>query len=272
MQIDVRRAAAVIVAGMVLLAGCATPGPTTPSARAEELAQAEAATSAFYQVVENRDFAGMEALFSDYSLHEIAGILPADAAAEWAQVDAAGYRLLEHQVLDSRLIAENVAMVQVSLRFVSVTGAQEQTTEVWAGLRKEDGQWRVNYANFIDHVDLDLTAQTMHGVTVRPWRIVRATDALFIVISVENETDRGVYWGWGDNSTVATFTFDEGNVEAGWSWYLSPHERVADVKINVDGWRETYPTGVDLSNWFLTFEGGNIDESVEPWTYRFSWD
>lgn len=236
----------------------ATVEPTAPPAGPEEVLQA------YYEALQEGDFELAASLLSDYSL-DLAGQGRADIVTAFEKRRFEGWKFLDYEIVKSRMLDDRTALVRAWGKERPVAGAEPETYDVWAPLRREGDGWRVNWGLVIDDRALDVPSQEVNGVIVEPFHVVRLTSGMQLYLRVDNTNERGIFWGWA-GETIATFRVEGEAVRAS-AWF----EGDAGIFVEIDGLYEEYPTAVELSNWRWASESSPSlpEPGGERWSYDF---
>lgn len=236
----------------------------TPAARGPE-----ATTTAYLEALQQRRFEQAVAFISDYSL-SLLGLSRQDVLSHFEQQDFEGWQLLDYRVTESQELDEDLVLVHTLVREQS--GRDEpQTYNVWRALRREHGEWRINWNLVIDDRLLDVEPQTINGLTVQPLRIIRYTDGMRLLFRIENNSSRGYIWGWAVEE-VALFHFGEQIVSvSGVYETIAPERAYPEAHTTIEGFYSTYPDAIDLAGWVqASEEHPRVPVPfATPWTYHF---
>lgn len=246
----------------------ATPTSEPQKAVSPVIDKPEDAEAAYLEALKQRDFEQVAALVSDYSI-SVDGVSRRDVVSFFEKKDFDGWKLVDYRVKESRLLDDQSALVYVMTKEQSGEG-EPQSDDFWVAIRKENGQWRVNWALLVDELVLNVESQTVNNVSIQPMKIIRYTNKMRLFMRVENANDRGCFWGWV-NDEIATFHFGDQPVGVSGSLGIEPDRTYPDVYVDINGFYETYPMAVSLSKWRWASETSPDlpDPGGASWAYAF---
>jgi hypothetical protein len=230
----------------------ARPLPTETATPLPMTALAEQAAQDYFSAMQQGEFPQAASLLSNFSLM-VFELTRGEAATLLASQyqDGAGWDGLE--IVSSRQFSPNTVLVQVkysSVQTDQATGeeAPADVEETWS-LRLEDSHWRINLHQLIDFRSLDTPSQTTNGLTIKPVRAVRYTDRLAVYLLVQNRSSEVMVLGQA-NETLAALTFSGQTVPAEQTRFLlNPQRTLLDAQIEVRGFFESYPDGLEIRRW-----------------------
>jgi hypothetical protein len=246
------------------------PTPTADAARLAEEAAAEAARTFFADAAENRPEAAAERI-SSFSLM-VAQMTRGDAADALRSRRAAGERWSDLEIVEVHPFDAQTMLVRVTYSQTGgfdgdkASASEDKSTPAARGpvvvealwpMRLENGVWRYNWENLIDFRTLDVSEQTVHGITILPVQALRYTDRIRLVLLVQNRTNESAVFGQV-NETLGTFYFGDQAIAAEPTrWILNPLRSVPGAALEVEGLFANYPDRFEIRRW------KNYD--VEPW-------
>lgn len=239
-----------------------TPLPTaTPTLSPEQasLAAAEQAARAYFSALETGEYEAASNLVSNFSL-VVFGMTRGDAASALAKLRAGGAKWSDLEIGETIQAGETTCLVPVSYTLAGLDKDGKETSqtveETWP-FRLENKQMRYNWNNLVEFHTLDVPAQTLNGVTVKPVQANRFTDRFQLVLLIQNRTNNPVVFGQV-NEILATFYFDGEAIQAEQTQTVfNPLRTVPDYKLEVKGSFERFPDSVEIRKW------KNYD--VPPW-------
>ncbi len=264
-----------------------TPLPSPTATKDPVQARAEAAAAAvqeYFGALEAQDFEKAAGLLSEFSLM-VFEMTRGDAASELALSRAEGTTWSNLETGEITPFDENTVLVQVqynrtgkptptatnppkgSAAEKTATAAAttasaataepgEPVDELWA-VRLENGEWRVNWKAIIDYHTLDVAAQTLNSVTVKPVLARRFPDRIQVVMLVQNRSNQPVVFGQV-NEILGTFYFAGQAIEAEQiQKVFNPLRSVPDFTLEVKGAFAEYPDTLEMRRW--------KNYNVKPW-------
>lgn len=140
----------------------------------------------------------------------------------------------------------------------NISGTQSVKT-IWA-IRKENGEWMLNWNNIIDYKTLSASAKTVSQITILPTELIRFTDRMELRMLVQNRSNDTQVFGQ-TNETLGTFTFNDETVIAEKTrWILYPLRTEPQLTLTINGLYNRYPDSVEIRKW--------NNWQVDPW-YTF---
>lgn len=243
--------------------GTATATPAAKDDAAVNIKSAKAAVTSYFDALEKQDALSAAGLLSKYSLvaerttrEEVTSSLEAlfGKGTRWSNLV-----IKESQALDISTILLHVSY-QITIKDDQEGTDTASQQDEWWPVRLENGVWLVNWNNVIDYRGLDLTDQTVGGLTINPLQMNRYYNRMILVLFAQNRTNDPMVLGQA-NETLAVFTFGEKTVEAvAHQWIFQPMRTYPEIKIEVQGTLINYPEKVEIRKW------KNIQ--VAPW-YTF---
>lgn len=237
-------------------AATAVPKPTAaPKPTATPVTfEAEQVVNAYAEAIQKQDYTAAADMLSQFSLI-VARLTPTQAAARLAEPAA---QISGLKVVESKLLDEKTVLVHV--QFAPAGG--DPRDENWP-VRNENGTWKINYNNVVDFHTLIFTPQTLSGVTLQPFKMVRFSDRIELHLLAQNTTNDPLILGQR-NHILATFHFKDQNVDAEPNQIvLQRRSTNQDMVITVKGTFTSYPTSVDIVK--------IIGVQVPPWyTFQFA--
>jgi len=253
----------------------ATPTQDAAQARAE---QAGAAVQAYFAALEAQHFEEAASLVYEFSLM-VFNMTRGDAVSALYQQRASGAAWSGLEIAAVTPFDQNTMLV--SVKYSTAPAAQTDTAtmptatasakatptseslpahenreEVWP-MRFENGAWRYNWNNLIDFRTLEVEAQTLNGITVKPIQANRFTDRIQLVMLVQNRNNAPVVFGQA-NEILGTFYFAGKAIEAEKTQIvLNPLRSVPNFTLEVKGSFNDYPDSIELRRW--------KNYNVEPW-------
>lgn len=243
----------------------ATPTVVNPEKSPEEIEKM------YLQFLVRREFKRAASLVSDYSL-SLEGKSRQDIVSYFNKQDFRGWRILDYRIGRSYRLKDDVVLLDVMTK--EKKGNNEpQSYDFLVALRKENGRWRINWGSIVDDMILKVEPQVVNSVSVQPVRAIRYTDKIVLVVRIQNNNQRGCFWGWA-GAKVATFYFDESqlvDVPFDSPLKIDPKRTYPDAYVVVNGEFKTYPVAVDLVGWrFASKTFPDLPEPGEtPWKYHF---
>ncbi|MBE0696993.1 MAG: hypothetical protein IH586_08715, partial [Anaerolineaceae bacterium] len=244
------------------------PAPTaTLDPVVAQSALAEDSVKEYFAALEKQDFEKAADLLSTFSL-TVFEITRGDAVSALSQQRADGAAWSGLEIVETKPFNQQTLLVHVKYTLAgkdpankdAKTGASAETEEsrdeVWV-VRQEAGEWRCNWNNLIDYRTLDVDAQTLNGVTVKPVQANRFPDRIQLVMLVQNRNNEPVVFGQV-NEILGTFYFGSQAIEAEKTQFVfNPLRTVPDFKLEVKGTFDTYPDSIEIRKW-KTY-------NVKPW-------
>jgi len=229
----------------------------------------DATVTAYLEALQQRRFEQAAAFISDYSL-SLLGLRRQDIISHFEQQDFEGWRLLDYRVTESQELDEDLVLVHALIK-EQIGRDEPQNYDVWWALRREGGEWRINWGALVDDRPLDIEPQTINDLTLQPLRIIRYADRMRLLFRIENNSDRGCIWGWAGEEAAAIHFGDQIVSVSGTSEDIAPQRVYPDAYVDIDGFRETYPTAVDLTGWRQADERHPQvpDGWGDSWAYHF---
>ena len=242
----------------------ATPTVANPEKSPEEIEEM------YLQSLMQREFEQAASLISDYSL-SLEGKSRQDIVSFFDKQDFSGWKILDYRIKESYQLKDDVILLHVMTK--EKNGNNEpQSYDFWVTLRNENGHWRINWDSIIDDMVLKVDTQVVNNVSVQPVRAIRYTDKISLVLRIQNNNQRGCFWGWAD-ANVATLYFESQSVDVPFvsPLKIDPQKTYPDVHVIVNGEFKTYPVAVELVGWrFASTTSPNLPEPGEtPWKYHF---
>jgi hypothetical protein len=237
--------------------------PPAPTATQDPL-QAQAALAKetvtnYFSALETEDFEQAGGFLSTFSLN-VFEITRGDAVSILNQQRADGTSWSELEISETTPVNPQTQLVHVKYTLTakappskdakSDTPAEtkEARDEQWV-VRLEAGDWHVNWNNLIDFRTLDVDAQSMNGVTVKPVQANRFPDRIQLVMLVQNRTNAPVVFGQV-NEILGTFYFGDQAIEAEKIQVVfNPLRSVPDFKLEVKGEFDMYPDKIEMRKW-----------------------
>jgi hypothetical protein len=243
------------------------PAPTATQDPLKVQAElAETRVKEYFSALEKQDFEKAADQVSTFSL-TVFDMTRGDAVSFLGQQRADGTAWSDLEVVETTPADQQSQLVHVKYTLAGKTvakdakaGATTETKdtrdEVWV-VRLEAGDWKINWNNLIDYRTLDVDAQTLNGVTVKPVQANRFPDRIQLVMLVQNRTNAPVVFGQV-NEILGTFYFSGQAIEAEkLQFVFNPLRSVPDFKLEVKGSFTTYPDSVEIRKW-KTY-------NVKPW-------
>lgn len=259
-----------------------TPLPSPTATQDPAQARSEAAAAAvqeYFSALEAQDFEKAAGKLSEFSLM-VFEMTRGDAASELALARAEGTTWSNLETGAITPYDENTILVQVkydrtgkptptatvapNASAASAATAQAEKTaepgepvdELWS-VRLENGAWRVNWKAIIDYRTLDVAAQTLNSVTVKPVLARRFPDRIQVVMLVQNRSSQPVVFGQV-NEILGTFYFAGQAIEAEKiQKVFNPLRSVPDFTLEVKGDFKDYPDTLEMRRW--------KNYNVKPW-------
>jgi hypothetical protein len=250
-----------------------TATPTATVSPVEfDLRAAEDTATAYFAAVADGDSDNAANLLSRFSL-AVFEMTHDDAVLALQTQKSDGIRWSNLNVGDVESFTDNTILVHVSYTqttktqqttpTVSVLAADSesvsgsQTVEAIWPIRKENGEWLLNWNNIIDYKTLSTSAKTVSGITILPTELIRYTDRITLKMLIQNRTNDTAVFGQ-TNETLGTFYFNDETVIAEKTrWILNPLRTEPDATLEIKGLYTRYPDSVDIRTW------NNYD--VDPW-------
>ncbi|MCE5206857.1 MAG: hypothetical protein LLG42_00940 [Chloroflexi bacterium] len=250
--------------------------PTQNPAQVQS-SQAEQSARAYFEKVADGDAEGAADLLSRFSLM-VFQMTRGDAASVLQVQTNEGFHWTNLEILDTQMFDAQTILVHVtySVKNEALSGAAnankavptstptaaaapETKDELWP-MRLENGAWLYNWNNLIDFRSLDISAQTVNGITILPQQLLRYSDRVQLSMLIQNRTNDVVVFGQA-NETLGTFLFDNQAVIAEKTqWILNPLRSTPNVILEVKGLYKDFPDSVEIRR-FTNYQ-------VEPW-YKF---
>lgn len=252
-----------------------TPLPSPTATQDPAAARAEAASAAvqeYFSALEAQKFEEAADLLSEFSLM-VFEMTRGDAASELALSRAEGTTWSGLETGEITPFDENTVLVQVkytrtgkpaptataapnSSASAATAAPGEPVDELWSA-RLENGEWRVNWKAIIDYRTLDVAAQTLNSVTVKPVLARRFPDRIQVVMLVQNRSSKPVVFGQV-NEILGTFYFAGQAIEAEpVQKVFNPLRSVPDFTLEVKGAFTDYPDSLEMRRW--------KNYNVQPW-------
>ncbi len=231
----------------------ATATPTTDPTL-ERAAQAEEAARSYFNALASGDFEAASNQLSQFAL-SAAQISAGDALAALQKQAAGGAQWSDLKVIETRNFDKNTMLVKVE--YTRKTGDQESTaSELWP-MRLENGTWRYNWNNLIDYRTLDVAAQSVNDITVKPVQLRRYSDKMQLVLIMQNRSSETFVFGQ-PNEILGTFQFGDTSVEAVKTQIILLARRTApSILLDAPGLYEQYPDSITIRKW--------VNLQVPPW-------
>lgn len=226
--------------------------------------------SAYLDALVAADYATAAAQVSQYSL-DLFGVTAQDVQDQLQKISDMGYKVVSYEITSTDQRNSQSAIISLKVTQQYSTEAP-YTSETVVPVYKEKGSWKVNWRNAIDHINLNVEAQTVNGVTVKPVRIIRFPDLFEFVIQAENTTTAPVYWGVVEDVIATTWVGDT-EVNAAMSLAIPG----LDVPVSLDaagkadkidlyftGEASEYPTKLIIKGW-----AAEAVQGAATWSYDF---
>lgn len=245
----------VLVILMATLWSCQLAQMNADSQKANQQAEAKSAPvvsgpvdigKEYYEANRQRDYPKVASLVSDYSLTFLS-MTREGVQSTLAKKDAEGWRILDYRVLESKAVDPQKTLIHVQTK-ETAKGEEGKIYDFWGALRQENGQWRMNIGALIDDMPLNLKPQTYKDVTVQPQHIIRYVDKMRLVLAIENNGERGCFWGWGDEP-MARIHFRQNASDVTGSVKVDPKKSYKDAFIDIKGFYPEYPVSIELVKW-----------------------
>jgi len=247
----------------------ATPTATPTSTPSPLVSSPEEAGKTFYEALKRGNFEKAVSMYSEYYL-SLTGNTRGSLRTAFEKSAFEGWKLLDYRIIESKMLNDQTALLRVLTKEETSNGDKNvKTYDFWVALRKENGQWLFN-GSIVDDRIIKVEPQNVNGVIVQPVRVIRFVDKLILVLRIENTNDRGCFWGWA-GVTIATFYFGEKVFDVSGELKIEPNRIYPDAYVKLDGFQETYPNKVILSQWQWASETSpNLPEPLgETWSYSF---
>jgi hypothetical protein len=247
----------------------AIPTATPTNTPSPSVSSPEEAGKTFYEALKRGNFEKAVSMYSEYYLSLTGGTR--ESLRQYFEKSAfEGWKLLDYRIIESKMLNDQTALLHVLTKEeTNDEDKKVKTYDFWVALRKENGRWLIN-GSIVDDRFVNVNPQNVNGVIVQPVRVIRLVDKLMIILRIENTNNRGCFWGWVD-STIATIYLGEQVFDVSGSIKIEPNRIYPDAYVQIDGFMETYPNKVVLSQWQWASETSPElpEPSGETWSYSF---
>jgi serine/threonine protein kinase len=253
-----------------------TPEPTKiPSVTPTpiDMTKPEGVTAAFLDAWNKEDFDEVRRLHSQYSFDAF------ELKREEVTFNRTGTMTYEIS------LAEPITGVSDTVR-VPVTFSSSSYLPDCCVLRKENGEWRINWGakvggngessfqSLLDFQRVKSPLQTMNGLGVRPVKVLRFSESVRIYFELENAQDKCVHVGMSGTIAIIYFDAKKAYVD-GKSVFKRRYSTASGdgyVYVTVPRTTDTFPTSAELLDWQWTNTG--FDRCVfgtgPKWSYVFN--